>query len=162
MTKPTNREPMTYDEIVEDEIVLEWATMCLMEHPEDGRDWMTKKSNYWAEHEDYLKEKGFEFHGDIHKALDDLTIEKLEDLEGSLIIVTVGTEQSPATDEDIDYVYETMKAAFASVKNVRVIVLNKTVDIKKISLPQLRRIESEIVSNRDEEARVSVTNGLEL
>ncbi len=139
---------MKYDieKIMSDEVAKQWTTLCLAENTQDPAKWFKDKSEFWRQNSAHLESFGFSFKGEINHALDTVLVEKLEDLQGSLLLVRVGTDAQPAATTDIELAQKIMSEALAGVEGVRVIISHHAIDIKKVSLPQLRKLTSEVLT----------------
>jgi|GEM_PF-4880599 len=103
------------------------------------------------------------------KIEDELEILKgtvFKDIEkGSLIVVQVGSKDTPATKNDIERTATTLNNLFkkgVSVKGIKVLILPHLITIDVIPLPTLRKIESEIVNSFEEDYEEPIVIGLDL
>ena len=86
-------------DVLADAIALEWVTMCLSDNKDS--DWFTEKSKYWNINKEHLETMGFDYNDNIVSALDKVAIETIEGLEGALFIVRVGSENAPASEDEL-------------------------------------------------------------
>tara|TARA_R110000824_G_scaffold8450_3_gene38485 strand:+ start:13537 stop:14013 length:477 start_codon:yes stop_codon:yes gene_type:complete len=138
----------------------EWMALC-MAQPEEGnielkKKWQIEKNDFWGTNSDHLSGKGFEFNSELGKALDFVTIAKDDDLSGSLLVVKIGSSEFPADEDDLKASRQLIDAALSDVVGVRVIVVHHEFEVEKISLPQLRNLESQVLSSNYEKTRTSI------
>ena len=81
--------------------------------------------------------------------------------DGSLLIVTIGSDSVPATKSDMDRVAETINEIFEGINGVRVLVVPHLVNIERLSLPALRSLQSKVVNswNTEEDEAVIDLDG---
>lgn len=137
------------DKIMGDEVAKKWVVLCMAENKENPKQWFKDKDAYWKLHAKHLEDFGFNFNGSITHALDNTLIEKIEDMEGCLLVVKIGTTEQPASANDVEIAHKVMEQALNGVDGVRCIISHHALDIRKISLPQLRKIQSEVLSSKD-------------
>lgn len=140
-------------QILDDPIARQWVVFCLAEDQNETGEWYKEKLSFWSTNQDYLKTLGFSYEGNIAHSLDSLTIEKIEDMQGCLLVVKVGNDAKPAGPNDIDLACKLISDALDDVTGVRVLVTHHAIEFKKISLPQLRRLQSEVLSSTMDEAQ---------
>jgi hypothetical protein len=100
---------------------------------------------------------------EIENELNILKGNLFKDIEkGSLIVVQVGTEATPATKSDIERTAMSLNNLFKEAKGVKVLILPHLVTIDVISLPTLRKIESEIVNSFEDSYEEPIVIGLDL
>ena len=133
-----------------------WMTYCISEPPEETEmklveKWCKDKQKYWDDNEKHLQDNGYSYDSGIMKALDFVNAEKVNDLEGSLLIVRIGSDDRPAPSSEIENAYALLEKALEGVKGVRVIITDHKFTIEKVSLPQLRRLQSSVLSSVDPE-----------
>lgn len=137
------------DKIMEDELAKKWICLCMSEDKENPTKWFNEKSAFWKTNSRHLESFGFSYNGGINHALDSVLVEKIEDMEGCLLIVRVGTDEQPATATDVELAHKVIEQALDGISGIRVIVSHHALDIKKLSLPQLRKVQSEVLSAKD-------------
>jgi hypothetical protein len=101
--------------------------------------------------------------GQIETDLDTLKTQVFPNIkDGSLLVVTVGTEKTPATKSDMERVANTVNEIFEGVNGVSVLVVPHLVDIERLPLPALRNITSKVVNswNDDEPVVIDVDESL--
>lgn len=150
MPKKTEKEEksaLNTKEILDDPICMQWVTFCLAEDQKETADWYRKKTDFWTANQDHLKNFGFTYDGNLVHSLDSLALEKIEDMQGCLLVVKVGNDAKPAGANDIDLATKLIGDALADISGVRVLITHHAIDIKKISLPQLRRLQSEVLTS---------------
>ena len=81
---------------------------------------------------------------------------KLE--EGTLLVVTVGDKDHEPTKEDMSNVESVVDVAFRGVKGVKVLVVPHLIQIEQLSVPQLRTMQSEILTSYDPEEENPILN----
>ena len=89
----------------------------------------------------------------IDKDLDILKTSILPNItDGSLLVVTVGNEKTPATQSDMERVAAIINEIFEGTVGVCVLVAPHIVKVEKLSLPSLRNLQSKVVNswNQDE------------
>ena len=72
---------------------------------------------------------------------------KLED--GSLLIFSLGSDEVPATRDDMDRIGELVFELFKDTTGVKVLMLPHLVKVEKIPLEQLKNIESQVIRSWD-------------
>lgn len=137
------------DKIMADPIAKKWVYLCMAENKESPAQWFKEKNDFWKENSTHLETFGFKFNGGITHALDSVLVEKIEDMEGCLLVVRVGTNEQPANTNDVELAQKVMIEALDGVEGVRVIISHHALDIKKLSLPQLRKVQSEVLMAKD-------------
>ena len=138
------------------EVCKAWMTFCVAEPPEEStaetiEKWYREKQAYWNANEKHLAKNGYVYDSSIVKSLDIVELEKVNDLEGSLLIVRVGSDNRPAPTSEIEYAYQMMEKALEGVKGVRVIITDHKFTVEKVSLPQLRMLQSSVLSSVEPE-----------
>lgn len=145
------------EEVKKCSICQNWITYCLSEPTYEDRHtystWVRAKQSFWDANKGYLESMGFNYEAGLCKALDFIELNKhqRQDLEGCLLIVKVGSKDKPATPQEVEMTYKLMKDALDDVKGVRVIIAQHTFSIEKVALPQLRRLQSEILTSFEPE-----------
>jgi len=76
--------------------------------------------------------------------------------DGSLLVVTVGSEKTPATKSDMERVAQTVNEIFDGVNGISVLVIPHVVNVEKLSLPALRTIQSRVVSSWSDDEPISI------
>jgi len=148
---------LSVEEIDACPICRKWMAFCIAEPTDELQEsdskkievWYREKQDFWDKNKDYLKSKGFLYESNITKALDTVTIDNEKNLEGCLLVVRIGSENRPAGPDDINNAYNMVNKALDKVKGVRVIVTHHEFHIEKISLPQLREVQSAVLSSVD-------------
>lgn len=142
---------MKYDveKIMADEICKKWVCLCMADNTIVPKKWFDEKHDYWKENSKHLEKFGFSYGNNITHALDSVLVEKIEDMEGCLLVVKIGTDDQPATATDVELACKVIEDALDGISGVRAIVSHHALDIKKINLPQLRKLKSEILSSKD-------------
>ena len=149
-------------------ICQEWIAYCLTEPSSDNSKvygaWIRDKQKFWENNTTYLTSMGFNYEAGLCKALDFIEISKhqKEDLEGCLLIVKVGNENKPATPQEVETTYKILKDAIDGVKGVRIIITQHNFSVEKIPLPQLRRLQSEILTSFESEVNINPISNLEV
>ena len=67
--------------------------------------------------------------------------------DGSLLVVTVGSEKTPATTSDMQRVADNINEVFEGAKGVSILVIPHLVKVERLSLPALRNIQSRVVDS---------------
>jgi len=141
------------EDIKKDPTCQQWISYCLSEPSNDNprmySEWIKEKQKFWETHSNHLTPMGFSYEAGLSKALDfiDVTRHQKEDLEGCLLVVKIGSDARPATAQDIEGTYKILKDALEGIKGVRVVITHHNFSIEKVALPQLRRIQSEILTS---------------
>lgn len=133
------------DKIMADATAKKWVYLCMAENRENPTQWFKEKNDFWKQNSTHLETFGFNFNGNITHALDNALIDKIEDMEGCLLVVRVGTNEQPASTTDVELAHRVMEQALEGLTGVRVIISHHALDVKKISLPQLRKVQSEVL-----------------
>jgi hypothetical protein len=156
------------EKIKECPICQKWITYCLTEPSSDNPrmygSWIRDKQKFWEDNTTYLTSMGFNYEAGLCKALDfiEITKHQKEDLEGCLLIVKVGNENKPATPQEIETTYKIIKDALDGVKGVRVVITQHNFTVEKIALPQLRRLQSEILTSFEADENTDPITNLEV
>jgi hypothetical protein len=149
-------------------ICSEWVTYCVSMPKEDSEqtvieNFFNGKQDFWDKNAEHLKNHGYTYDASITKALDFVSCEKVNDLEGCLLIFRIGSNECPAPPSEIKNAYAMISQALDGVKGVRVIITNHKFTIEKISLPQLRRLQSSVLSSVDaDDTENSIIRDLEI
>jgi hypothetical protein len=142
-------EKLDIKKLIKDEVCQKWITYSTAEDSKKPTEWFREKQSFWEENQEHLELSGFTYGTNIGGALDDIEIMQEEGLEGSLLIVKIGNESRPASPDDINLAHKTINEVLDGVKGVRVIVTHHAFDISKISLPQLRSLQSAVLASTD-------------
>lgn len=146
MPNKTNKK-YTIEEIEKDLICRQWIYYGLIEQSEKTNDFFQEKQNFWEENKKHLQKYGFRYSSNIMSALDEISSQSESDLEGSLLIVKVGNDRYPASAQDIAMAQDMIENVLDGIKGVRVLITPHSFDITKISLPQLRCMQSAILTS---------------
>ena len=74
------------------------------------------------------------------------------DLEdGSLLIFSLGSDEVPASRDDMNRIGELVLELFQETKGIKVLMLPHLVKVEKIPLPQLKNIQSQVINSWKEE-----------
>ena len=93
----------------------------------------------------------------MSSALDELQGQVIKDVEeGSLLVVTVGSEQTPATKNDMARVAKTIQGVLKDVNGVRVLIIPHLIKVEKLPLKALRTIQSSVVQSTWDEDGTNV------
>lgn len=147
-------------DVLADAIALEWVTMCLSDNKDS--DWFTEKSKYWNINKEHLETMGFDYNDNIVSALDKVAIETIEGLEGALFIVRVGSENAPASEDELASAEQMISEALDDVEGVRAVIVPHNVHIEKYNVPQLRRLVNAVIAPRTEHGGNAVIGSLEI
>lgn len=139
-------------------ICKQWQAICFSEPNTEESDiikkWYADKKSFWEGHQAHLESNGQSYTATITKALDNLEVivsaNTSKNLEGCLLIVKVGSKEHPPAQVDIQKTYNLMNELFKEVKGVRVLVTTPDFNIEKISLPQLRNLQSAVLTSVEE------------
>jgi len=99
----------------------------------------------------------------VEKELDILKSQVFPNIkDGSLLVVTVGNQNSPATKSDMERVAETVNEIFEGVNGISVLIVPHLIGIERLTLPALRNIQSKVVNswNDDEPIIIDLDDGL--
>jgi len=143
------------DKIAKDEICQKWITYCMAQDSKEPVEFFEAKQDYWESNQTHLEENGFHYSKNIGSALDEVSVMKDGELEGNLLVVKLGNDLHPASPDDINLATKMLKDLLDGVKGVRAIVVHHLFDISKISLPQLRFLQSAVMSSTDLEDNVN-------
>jgi len=141
------------DKVQECPTCRKWMAICLTEpNFETHRKyeaWIKSKQKFWAENKVYLESMGFHYESAMSKALDfiELSKQQRKDLEGCLLVVKIGSDARPASPQEIEITQKIFSEALDDVKGIRVIITASSFNMEKVSLPQLRRLQSEVLSS---------------
>ena len=97
----------------------------------------------------------------MEKDLETLKTQVFPNIEdGSLLVITIGDDETPAVKSDMERVAATANEIFEDVPGVSVLLVPHLIKIEKLSLPTLRNIESKVVNswNPDEETVIDAEN----
>jgi len=67
--------------------------------------------------------------------------------EGSLLVITVGSDAAPADRQDMELVAKEVDSVFADVLGVKALILPHLVTVDKIPLKSLRNMQSKVVNS---------------
>ena len=145
------------DLVKDDPICQRWIAFCLSEPSYEEHNvyekWIRSKQAFWELNKNFLESTGFKYEAGLCKALDYIKLSAYErqDLEGCLLVVKLGSDKKPPTKLDIDMTYQLLKEAIGDIKGVRIIITQSNFEIQKIALPQLRRLQSEILTSFEDD-----------
>lgn len=137
------------DKLLEDPICQKWILYSTAEDSDHPAEWFKEKQAFWEENQEHLQKNGFDYTTNIGSALDQIELMKEEELEGCLLVFKIGNQERPASPDDINLAYKMLNEVLNGVKGVRVIVTHHAFDITKVPLPQLRILQSAILSSTD-------------
>ena len=143
-------QPTIKEEDVDNDIVVnQWLKFCAIdpESKPNQIEWFKQKQEFWKKNEAHLGSKGFNFNSSIVNALDTVKAELHPNMEGSLLIFKIGSNERPAGLPEIDAAYKQIDQALDGVKGIRVMVTHHLFSVEKISLPQLRNLQSSVLSS---------------
>ena len=161
--KETKEVKLDVEKLSQDPICQKWLTYSIAEDTDKPHDWYREKQDYWEANQAHLEESGFSYGSNMSKALDEVSIIKEGDLEGCLLIVRIGNDNRPASPQDIELAYNMLNEALVGVKGVRVIVTHHAFHIEKVSLPQLRALQSSVLASTDPSENINpILRDLEL
>ena len=136
-------------DIVKDPICTQWIAYCTVEDNKRPVDWYKDKQTFWEVNQTHLENNGFTYGTSMGTALDDVELIKEKELEGSLLVVKIGSDSRPASPDDINLAHKMLNEVLEGVKGVRVVVTHHAFDITKISLPQLRNLQSAVLASTE-------------
>ncbi|MFA7219198.1 MAG: hypothetical protein WC119_01665 [Synergistaceae bacterium] len=137
------------ESLMKDPVCHKWLSFSTAVDSDQPAEWFKEKQTFWEENQEHLKSFGFEYASNIGRALDTVEIMKEDDLEGSLLVVKVGNSERPASPDDINLAHKMLNDVLDGVKGIRVVVTHHAFDITKISLPQIRSLQSAILASTD-------------
>jgi type IV secretory pathway VirD2 relaxase len=146
------KEEINISALMNDVVCKRWIIYTTAEPKQNTSEWFKEKQDYWNKNHDYLESKGFKYHTNINGALDFIKCEKETEkgLEGSLLIIRIGSTERPATKQDMDLAHESISKTLKGIPGVRVLVTHHDFQIEKISLPQLRNLQSKVLSSTED------------
>ena len=141
------------EEVTDDATINQWLKYCAIDPKihEEKVKWYKEKQDFWRKHHEFLSGKGFDYNAGIVNALDFVEVEKKDNMEGCLLIVKIGSDERPAGPAEVETAYKMILDALDGVKGIRVIVTHHLFDVQKITLPQLRNLQSEILTSCEHE-----------
>jgi len=151
MSKDETKETKKLDveKLSQDPICQKWLTYSIAEDTNQPSEWYREKQDFWEKNQIHLQSNGFSYGSNMSKALDEVSVVKESSLEGCLLIVRIGNDNRPASPQDIELAYNMLNEALVGVKGVRVIVTHHAFEVEKISLPQLRLLQSAVLASVD-------------
>ena len=155
-------ESIDIEKIMEDPLCQKWVTYSAAQDTEKPAEWYREKQTFWEENHELLEANGFTYGSNMSGALDQVEALKSEELEGSLLVVKIGNQERPASPDDINLAYKMLNEVLDGVKGVRVVVTHHAFDITKISLPQLRSLQSAVLASVDPNENVNPIVDLDL
>ena len=155
-------EGINIDSIVKDPICQKWISFSTAEDSKQPAEWFKDKQSFWEENQEHLENYGFSYGTNIGGALDEIALIKESELEGCLLIVKIGNNARPASPDDINLAYRMLNEVLDGVKGVRVVVTHHAFDISKVSLPQLRSLQSAVLMSVDPNENVNPIVSLDL
>jgi len=150
------------DQLMDDPICQKWITYNASEEKNQPFQWFKEKQKFWEENRNHLISNGFEYSSGIGSAIDQVELMKKDNIEGSLLIFKVGSNEYPADPDDIQMAYKMVSDTLSDVKGVRVMVTHHAFDVTQISLPQLRALQSSVLSSTVVEDDVNSIMALQL
>jgi len=151
------------EKVNKDPICQKWITYSFAEDTDKPSEWYKEKQEYWEKNQHHLEANGFTYGTNMSKALDEVSVVKEGDLEGCLLVVRIGNDNRPASPQDIELAYNMLNEALVGVKGVRVIVTHHAFAVEKVSLPQLRALQSAVLASTDHTENVNpILRDLEL
>lgn len=155
---------LNIEDIMGDPICNKWISYNSVEDTNSTAEWYKEKQSFWEENREHLESNGFKYNSNLGSALDEVNLMKVkeDDLEGCLLVVKIGNSERPASPDDINLAYKMLNEVLDGVKGVRVIVAHHAFEITKISLPQLRTLQSAILTSEDDSDNVNPILNLDL
>ena len=150
------------DELIKDPICQKWITYNVAEEKDQPFNWYKEKQKFWEDNREHLTNNGFEYASSIGSAIDQIELMKKDNIEGSLLIFKIGSNEYPADPDDIQMAYKMVTDTLGDVKGVRVMVTHHAFDVTKVSLPQLRALQSSVLSSTDIDDNVNSIMDLKL
>ncbi len=156
------KKKLDIEKLCKDEICQKWINYNCTEDQTHVLDWYRGKQQFWEDNKTHLENNGFKYGTNIGTALDDVSIVSPDKLDGTLLIVKVGSDKNPASQLDLDYVSGTFNQILEGVKGVRVVVTRHNFSVNKISLPQLRHLQSAVLSSCEPTENINPIISLDL
>lgn len=156
---------MTLEEIENDPICKRWMTFNLTEPKTEDHKKVEKyydeKQKFWNENEAHLKKCGLRHSTGLATALDFLETEK-HDAESCLFVLKIGSNERPASAEDLEMVRKMADEALNGVVGYHIIVTGHDLNIERIPLRKLRQLESKLLNTETEGSSASIMRDMEL
>ena len=160
-----NITPLTLDEIEKDEICKRWITYNLTEPKNDDHKKVEKyyaeKEKFWKDNMEHLKANGFRHSTGLSTALDFVENEK-HDTEACLLLVKVGSNERPASPDDLTMARKMIDEAMDGTKNYHIVVTGHDIHVERIPLSKLRQLESAVLKSETEGSSASIMRDMEL
>jgi hypothetical protein len=131
-----------YNEFKKDKIINKWLIYSSIN--KEDLDWLKEKQLYWNKHKEHLEEKGFVYDSNISSALEKVKTTLVDPKDGCLLIVKIGSDNFPASKQEIKEAEDLFKNAFANIPGVIIIITHHSIDVQKIDIKQLKKIQSKI------------------
>ena len=136
---------------MEDKIALEWVTYCLGIDIKDPRKWFCEKREFFEQHKEHLENLGFsQNRNSVENALDNVALSHYENLSGSLLLIRVGTDDKPASDDDLKVVKRLFETALKGIDGFSLIIHSRNIQVSQLSIPQLKRLEKQSIAITEE------------
>lgn len=141
-------EHIDWDKVISCPICREWIVLS-------SKGILTKeelefKNKYWERHGHKLREQGFD--NDISLDLTSYQLECIEDLDGVLLMFKVGDDSMPATNETILNFAKCVDDLQSD--KIKVIISPHNVELQKVNLPSLQKLENHLLSEKKEEPMI--------
>jgi len=123
----------------------EWIVLCSENFSTEEE--IKYKEEYWAKYKNKLKENGFD--NDTTVVLSSYEKEIIQDLDGALLLFKIGTSKAPATDKILNEFAKVVEQM--DLDNCKVLVVPHNVELQKVHLPALKKLENKILSEKKEQ-----------
>lgn len=153
---------LNIDELIKDPICQKWITYNATEEKGQPFNWFKEKQKFWEDNREHLTTHGFEYASSLGSAIDQVELMRKDNIEGSLLLFKIGSDEYPADPDDIQMAYKMVTDTLGDVKGVRVMVTHHAFDVTQVSLPQLRALQSSVLSSMDIDDNVNSIMDLQL
>lgn len=95
-------------------------------------------------------------------AISQIKTQIMNEIEGSLIVVKVGSDKNPAQNADVKAARKCIEEAIRGTKGVKLIVATHNFDIQQLTLSDLRQIQSELLQEDETETEHDLLGSIEV
>lgn len=141
---------INWDKAMNCPICREWIVLCA--NTFGTKEEVAYKDDYWDKYKVQLKSNGFS--DETMVSLTEYEKECIEDLDGVVLFFRIGTEEKPATNNTLQKFAKTVEKLNSN--KTKVIIVPHTVQLEKVNLPTLKRIENKLLTDKTESCVVDI------
>lgn len=149
--KTTKTKGLDVDKITKDPICQKWVNYCLLHDDQSPISLIKEKTDFYHKNMKHLQKHGllFENSESLQRSLDSIEPNVIEDLEGCLLHIKVGSEANVASVDELASLEKEINEFIKDKTGITVLISDHSVSIEKYNLPQLRKLTSKVIGSND-------------